>query len=115
MTGLIFQTASVYALAPIINPQAVSIPEDSTNGTQTNPAKVTAIDPENGALTYEITGERCFLFDVNPTTGILTFSGNLGDLDYETTKSYTLTVKVTDVEPTSKQFRDRHGQCNGCF
>ncbi len=96
---ILLAVSPVLALPPVINNQTLTIPENSPNGTFTDPSTIFAIDPEKQPLTYDVlpgsTGEG--IFQVNNTTGQVTvIDGNA--LDYETTTSYTLIVKVTDTE-----------------
>jgi VCBS repeat-containing protein len=79
-----------------------TLPENSP--TSTAVGTVTATDVEAGdTLTYAITagnsnpdGDSNLAFTINPTTGAITVNDR-GDLDFETTPTFNLTVKVTDV------------------
>ncbi len=52
---------------------------------------------------YDLIGGRVPRYlTINLTTGIITYDGDPA-LDYETTTSYTLVVKVTDVEQLTAQ------------
>ncbi|MBP6017179.1 MAG: cadherin domain-containing protein [Candidatus Promineofilum sp.] len=89
----------VFAAAPILNNQSLSIPEGSTAGTSTTPAKIVVFEPDAQAVTFDVLGgDGQSVFDVGPTTGIVTLKAGQ-TLDYETKKSYTLTVRVQDPEP----------------
>jgi VCBS repeat-containing protein len=72
--------------------------------TSTAIGTVTATDVDAGdTLTYAITagnsnpdGDSNLAFTINPTTGVIIVNDR-GDLDFDTTPTYNLTVKVTDV------------------
>ncbi|MDO7874420.1 cadherin domain-containing protein [Hymenobacter sp. ASUV-10] len=85
--------------APSIAAQTRSVAENSANGTNVG-AALTASDPDaNPTLSYSITaGNSAGKFAINSSTGQLTVAGTL---DYETTPSYSLTVRVSDGSLTS--------------
>lgn len=74
-------------------PAAVTIPEHLSAGSLVT--KVSATDPDRfDHVTYSITaGNSGGAFAVNPSTGAVTAAGVL---HYETTPSYTLTLRATD-------------------
>lgn len=70
-----------------------SISENSAIGASVGNAL--AADPEGGALDYTITGgSGAAIFSINATTGAITLAGAI---DYETTTSYTLDLRVEDA------------------
>jgi hypothetical protein len=81
--------------APVINNQAFSVAENSSNGT--NVGTVVASDPDAGqTLTYSIlSGNTSGAFAINASTGVLTVA-NSPALNFETTPSFALVVKVQD-------------------
>ncbi|NVO19613.1 MAG: T9SS type A sorting domain-containing protein [Bacteroidetes bacterium] len=81
--------------APIISDQSFSINENSPNGTAVG--NVVATDPDVGqTLTYSIlSGNTNGAFAINGATGALTVANVLA-LDYETTPSFTLGIRVVD-------------------
>ncbi len=80
--------------APVIGNQIRTVPEDVAFGANVG-APVTASDPDAGTtLTYDLIDTTApGLFMLDGATGQLTV---LGQLDFETTPSYVLTVRVTD-------------------
>ena len=90
------------ALAPIINNQTLTIPENSAVGAATSPAEVFAFDPDNHyPLTYDIlSGDGMGVFDSGVNNGAVTVAAG-ASLDYETKNVYTLNVRVTDQQPLS--------------
>jgi VCBS repeat-containing protein len=80
---------------PVINNQAFSIAENSSNGT--NVGTVVASDPDAGqTLTYSIlSGNTSGAYAINASTGVLTVA-NSSALNFETTPSFALVVKVED-------------------
>ena len=80
---------------PIIGNQTFSINENSSNGTPTG--TVLATDPNAGqTLTYSIlSGNTNGAFAINSLTGVLTVANSVA-LDYETTPSFVLAIKVVD-------------------
>ena len=84
--------------APSISPQTRSIAENSPNGTLVG-APLTATDPDaNTSLRYNITGGNgtgSGAFALNARTGQLTVA-DATQLDYETTPTFLLTVRVND-------------------
>ncbi|MBK7028626.1 MAG: cadherin repeat domain-containing protein [Bacteroidales bacterium] len=81
--------------APVINNQAFSIIENSANGT--NVGTVLASDPDAGqTLSYSIlSGNTSNAFNINSITGVITVA-NSSALNFETTPSYSLVIKVQD-------------------
>ncbi|MBK7031131.1 MAG: cadherin domain-containing protein [Bacteroidales bacterium] len=81
--------------APVITNQTFSINENSVNGTAVG--TVIAYDPDAGQiLTYSIlSGNTNNAFAINSTTGIITVANSVA-LNYESTPSYTMVVKVQD-------------------
>lgn len=82
-------------LPPVINNQSFQTIENSANATIIG--TIVASDPNAGqTLTYTITsGNTNNAFAINPTTGVLSVANNQA-LNYETTPSFPLTVRVTD-------------------
>jgi hypothetical protein len=78
--------------APVINNQAFSVAENSSNGT--NVGTVVASDPDAGqTLTYSIlSGNTSGAFAINASTGVLTVA-NSSALNFETTPSFALDSK----------------------
>lgn len=76
-------------------PGPLHIVEGMPNGTALG--TVTARDPDVGdTLTYSVTGGTgSGIFSIDAATGVITLT-NTAAVDYETTTSYTLTVRVTD-------------------
>ena len=74
-----------------------SVPEDVA--TTTLVGSVSATDPNEDAVTYTITaGNEDGKLDIGPTSGAITVAAAL---DYETTPSYTLSVKASDADGNS--------------
>ena len=72
-------------------------PEDVA--TTTLVGSVSATDPNEDAVTYTITaGNEDGKLDIGPTSGAITVAAAL---DYETTPSYTLSVKASDADGNS--------------
>ncbi len=89
-------TVNDVAEATVFNPDtySVSVAEDVSSGSI---LQLSATDPQGDSLTYTITGgdtDAVFYVD---STGQLSVSGQL---DYETTMSYQLTVEVSDGTET---------------
>jgi VCBS repeat-containing protein len=85
--------------APSVSPASFTIGEGSASGTSIG--TVNASDPADApmttALTYSITGgDPGGVFAINAATGAITL---VGELDFESTPSYSLTVTVTDSDP----------------
>ena len=80
---------------PVLAPQRFSVAENSAAATVVG--TLAATDPDRGQLlTYRVTGGTGQgVFAVNLTTGQITVL-NSSRLDFETTKSFTLQVQVTD-------------------
>ena len=79
--------------APMVTAQnaAFTVTENAANGTTVG--TVAATDPENNRLTFSITsGNTGNAFAINGT-GAITVAGTV---DYETTQTYTLTVRASD-------------------
>ena len=81
--------------APVINNQALSVAENSANGT--NVGTVVASDPDAGqVLAYSIfSGNTGGAFAINTSTGVLTVA-NSSILNFEINPSFALIVKVQD-------------------
>ena len=86
---------------PTVQAATFSLSENSANNTVVG--TVTATDPDNDVLTYSITaidpdgdGTPAFALDNN---GVITVSDS-GDLDFETTPTFYLTVTVDDGQLT---------------
>lgn len=99
---ILLATSPVLALAPFINNQTLTIPENSPNNTFTDPSTIVAQDPEKQPLTYDVLpgGTGNTVFEVNHTTGQVKVIDDT-QLDYETKTSFFLIVKVTDTEMLS--------------
>ena len=69
-----------------------TVPENSRAGADIG-APVAAVDPENGTLTYALTGTDAGAFTIVERTGQIRVKD---DLDFETKSSYSLTVQVHD-------------------
>jgi VCBS repeat-containing protein len=81
--------------APVASDIEVSLPENSTVGTVVGTISGSDADPGN-TLTYSIlTGNSSGTFAINPTTGQITVANN-ALLDFETSPTINLIVKVTD-------------------
>ncbi|NVO19612.1 MAG: hypothetical protein HXX13_07920, partial [Bacteroidetes bacterium] len=91
-------------LAPVIAPQNFQINENSPNGTIVG--TVVASDPNAGqTLTYSIvSGNTNGAFTIGASTGVITVANSTA-VNYETTPSFPLTVKVQDngAGPMSNQ------------
>jgi gliding motility-associated-like protein len=80
--------------APVGQDAAVSITENSANGMAVH--TVSAIDPDDDALSYSITaGNANTAFAINGASGQITVN-NSAALDFESTPSYSLTVRASD-------------------
>jgi len=89
----------VRAAVPVILPQTFSVPENSGNGTHVGDVVASDDDLPSDTLTYTlVVGSAVFALDSN--SGALTVS-NSQMLDYETTPSFVLSVRVTDSEALS--------------
>ena len=81
--------------APMVTAQssAFTVAENAANGTTVG--TVAATDPENNRLTFSITsGNLSDAFAINASSGAITVAGTV---DYETTPTYTLTVRAADA------------------
>ncbi len=79
---------------PVASNQSFSVNENSSKGTVVG--TVSASDPESAPLTYKITdGNTDNVFAVNNSTGQITVNDGTR-LDYETKKTYPLTVQISD-------------------
>lgn len=83
--------------APVIDTSALTVAEDAANSS--NVGVVNATDAEVVAgqvLTWSIQGGTGVgIFDIDSSTGLVTVLNN-ATLDFETTTSYTLDIRVTD-------------------
>ena len=80
--------------APTVTAQssAFTVAENAANGTTVGTAAAT--DPESDRLTFSITaGNTGNAFAINASSGVITVARAL---DYETTQTYTLTVRAAD-------------------
>ena len=80
--------------APTVTAQssAFTVAENAANGTTVGTAAAT--DPESDRLTFSITaGNTGNAFAINASSGVITVARAL---DYETTQTYTLTVRASD-------------------
>ncbi|HTG35326.1 MAG TPA: cadherin domain-containing protein [Thermoanaerobaculia bacterium] len=79
--------------APVVHPATFAVNENSPIGTVLG--TVTFTDPDGGqSHTFAITGGNTGgAFAIDPSTGQITVAGNI---DYEVTPSFSLTVQVTD-------------------
>ena len=80
--------------APMVTAQnaAFTVAENAANGTTVG--TVAATDPESDRLTFSITaGNTGNAFAINASSGVITVAGTV---DYETTPTYTLTVRASD-------------------
>lgn len=99
VTGLDASSASVtfdlvvQNVAPIIQDEIMTVPEDAESGTTVG--TVSAWDPGDDELTYEIIDGAAATFDIDAASGEITV---IGVLDFETTPRYTLLVRVTDKD-----------------
>ena len=81
--------------APMVTAQnaAFTVTENAANGTAVG--TVAATDPESDRLTFSITaGNTGNAFAINASSGVITV---VRTLDYETTPTYTLTVRAADA------------------
>ena len=79
---------------PVIEAQTLTLAENSANGTVVG--TVTASDANMDAIAYSITaGNTNEAFSINGGTGELTVNDS-GELDFETTPSFDLSVEVSD-------------------
>ena len=78
---------------------AFSVPEDAANGDRVG--RVAAEDPDGRTVTYTITaGNDAGKFGIDSTSGRLSVAG---ELDHETTSSYSLTVRASDSENATSE------------
>ncbi len=83
---------------PVITDSQYTLSENALNGTVIATLSAADADGTLNELTYTIeTGNNDGIFTLNPTTGELTVIDNT-NLDYETTASYSLGIKVSDTE-----------------
>jgi hypothetical protein len=83
-----------FLLPPNADTYTFTVAENSPEGTLVG--ALSAADPNDDPLTYTIlTGNSSGVFALDPHTGQITVA-NSGQLDYETTSHYTLTVQVSD-------------------
>src|SRR5438105_12063143 len=81
--------------APVVDDQAFSVAENSANGTAVGTILVSDVDVQD-TRTFTVTGGTGqAAFAVNAATGDITVT-NSGALNFETTPSFTLNVRVTD-------------------
>ncbi|MBI1346250.1 hypothetical protein GC163_08160 [bacterium] len=88
--------------APIVQPQTFSVNENSPNGTVVG--TVTASDQDAGSsLAYSITGGNVSsAFAIHSATGQITVN-NSAALDFETTPTFNITVRVVDNTGMSRK------------
>ena len=79
-------------------PTITSASTFSVNENQTSAFTVIASDDSNTAINYSIEGTDSSLFNINSSTGSVTFKSNP---DFETKASYSLIVKATDTSNNS--------------
>ncbi|MDQ3914910.1 MAG: cadherin domain-containing protein [Actinomycetota bacterium] len=98
--GLLFEKQFSVTLnnvndAPVVPDATFSLPENSANGTSVGTPTVN--DQDAGQThTWSITGGNSSgAFAINPTTGEITVA-DAGDLDFEATPQFVLTVKAED-------------------
>ena len=73
------------------SPSSFSVTENTTVGTTIG--TITSVDPDNrGSISYS-TNSHTGIFNLNPTTGVITL---LSTLDRETTDEYTLVITASD-------------------
>lgn len=86
---------ALYEVQPGGTPGPFEVAENSANGTVVG--RITAHDPNAGdILSYSITGGTGVgIFSINSATGVITVIDS-ASLDYETTASYTLDIRVQD-------------------
>ena len=82
--------------APIFtNESNISVDENQLNVIDLN-----AIDSDNDILTYSISGTDASFFNINTSTGLVTF---ITEPDYEAKRSYTFTATVSDGKHSNYQ------------
>jgi hypothetical protein len=82
--------------SPLILAQSFSLDENS--GDNTSVGTVTATDQDGDELTFSIiAGNINDVFSINPTNGELSVNSS-GELDFESTETFTLTIKAEDTE-----------------
>ncbi len=96
-SGTITPTTPVTPI-DITAPVITSASNFTVNENQTTAFTVIATDDSNTALTYSIEGTDANLFNIDSTTGIVTFKSNP---DYESKYSYYLSVKAIDASNNS--------------
>jgi len=79
--------------APVINNSNISVDEN-----QKTALTISATDADNDTLTYAIAGDDVASFDVNSSTGVVTFKT---EPDYETKNIYNITLSASDEEETT--------------
>ena len=80
-------------------PLIVSSTNVSVEENQIDAYTIVVNDPENDPITYSVLGIDAGSFDVNPTTGVVTFKIAP---NYENKDSYSITVKADDGRATSQ-------------
>ncbi len=82
--------------APVITSEATATVVEN----ETTAITISATDEDGDTLTYSISGEDAASFDINSTSGVVTFKI---EPDYETKKSYSFTATVSDGNTTATQ------------
>ncbi|MGI9275750.1 MAG: VCBS domain-containing protein [Endozoicomonas sp.] len=86
--------------APILQPQTLSVNENSADNTPVDTVSATDQDPDT-TLTYSLTDSAEGRFAINSSTGEITVAdGSL--LDHESNNSHSITVQVSDGDLTDE-------------
>ncbi|MFM9961234.1 MAG: beta strand repeat-containing protein [Planctomycetaceae bacterium] len=81
--------------APTLSPATFSLPENSANGTSVGTASTSDPDVGDTKSFAILSGNTGGAFAINAATGAITVA-NTAVLDFETTPTFTLSVRVTD-------------------
>ena len=85
-------------IASVDDMPAITNTTVTVNENQTSALTITASDGDNDTLSYSLTGTDASYFDVNSSSGVVTF--NLAP-DYETKASYSITLNASDSTYTA--------------
>ncbi len=91
------QTVRISVLSVSDTPLITSLTPVSVNENQTSAMTITAIDGDGDSIVYSVSGTDAGSFDINATTGVLTFKVAP---DYESKNLYNIVAQASDVNTT---------------